>query len=366
MNSVYFSSKDIGSIRRRLLTWFRANRRDLPWRRKRTAYCIWISEIMLQQTQVQQVIPYYRRFCKQFPSIKKLANARLDQVLKVWEGMGYYARARHLLQAARMIQKQHAGVFPQDYNAVRRLPGIGPYTAAAILSIAFQQRYAVVDGNVVRVLSRLAAFPGEVQTTGNKKILQTLADTLLPVKGPGDFNEAVMELGALLCTPTAPHCGVCPLARCCRARQQGEPERFPFKRAKKKRPHHEVAAAIIWRQGRILLARRPERGLLGGLWEFPGGKREKGETLEQTAVREVREELGVRVRVRKFFFKVNHQYTHFSVTLNVFHCDWVSGRPRPIGCSGWRWVLPKELERFAFPRANGKIIEALLDSIPRS
>ena len=366
MNSVYFSSKEISSIRRRLLIWFRANRRDLPWRSNRTAYCVWISEIMLQQTQVQQVIPFYRRFCKEFSSIKKLANARLDQVLKVWEGMGYYARARHLLQAAQMIQKEHAGVFPQDYDAVRRLPGIGPYTAAAILSIAFQQRHAVVDGNVVRVLSRLSAFSGQVQATDSKKILQSMADTLLPVKSPGDFNEAMMELGALLCTPTAPHCGVCPLARCCRARQQGEPERFPVKRAKKKRPHHEVAAAIIWRQGRILLARRPEQGLLGGLWEFPGGKREKGETLERTAVREVREELGVRVRVREFFIKVDHQYTHFSVTLNVFHCAWVSGSPQPLGCSDWRRVRPQELLPFAFPRAKGTVIEALLDSIARS
>ncbi|OPZ72943.1 MAG: putative A/G-specific adenine glycosylase YfhQ [bacterium ADurb.Bin478] len=362
MNSVYFSSKDIRSIRRRLLTWFRANRRDLPWRRHRTAYGVWISEILLQQTQVQQVIPYYRRFCKAFPSLKKLADARLDQVLKVWEGMGYYARARHLLQAARIIQKEHAGFFPQDYDAVRRLPGIGPYTAAAILSIAFQQRYAVVDGNVARVVSRLAAFSGEVQSTANKKILQAMADTLLPASTPGDFNEAMMELGALLCTPAAPQCGVCPLARCCRARQQGEPERFPVKRAKKKRPHHEVAAAIIWRQGRILLARRLEQGLLGGLWEFPGGKREKGETLEQTVVREVREELGVRVRVREFFIKVDHQYSHFSVTLHVFHCDWVSGSPQPLGCSDWRWVRPKDLETFAFPRANGKIIKVLLDS----
>ena len=315
---------------------------------------------MLQQTQVSQVTPYYRRFLKAFPTIKKLAQAPLDRVLKVWEGMGYYARARHLVQAAQIIEREHAGQFPHDLEAVRRLPGIGPYTAAAILSIAFHQRLAVLDGNVIRVLARLTAWPDEVKSNSAKKKLQALADALLPRKNPGDFNEAMMELGALVCTPTQPLCSSCPIALFCQAGQSGEPERFPHKRPKKKKPHHHIAAAIIWRRGKILIARRKEQDLLGGLWEFPGGKQEPGESLEQTVVREVREELGIMVRVRDFFAQVKHQYTHISITLHVYHCDYVSGVPVALDCAAWRWLRPLALREYAFPRANGKIIEKLL------
>jgi A/G-specific adenine glycosylase len=347
-------------VRRRLLTWFAKNSRALPWRRQRTPYRVWISEIMLQQTQVQQALPYYRRFLKEFPTLKKLAEAPLDQVLKAWEGMGYYARARNLHKAAKIILHHHRGVFPREYEQVRALPGIGPYTAAAILSIAFAQPYAVVDGNVLRVLSRLLAYKKEVKSVIGKKELQGVADELLSKKQPGIFNEAMMELGAMICMPTAPLCARCPLSSFCLAYKQGKQLHFPVRIPKKQRPHYQIAAAIIWHEEKILIARRPEQGLLGGLWEFPGGKLEPGETLEQAAVREVAEELGVEIKVRELFRCVDHAYTHFTIRLHAFHCDWIGGEPQTLACTDWRWVKPTELEEYAFPRANTKIIKQLL------
>lgn len=342
-----------------LLKWFAANARDLPWRRKRTPYTVWISEIMLQQTQVSQALPYYRVFLRQFPNVKHLAAAPLEQVLKAWEGLGYYARARNLHRAAREIAALQGGRFPEDIETVRRLPGIGPYTAAAILSLSFGQPHAVLDGNVLRVLCRLTAYGENPRRTASKKTLQALAQALLPVHHAGEFNEAMMELGATLCTPLNPRCMECPVARFCQAHSRGQQSLFPVRVKAKRRPHHQIAAALIWRDEKLLIARRPLHGLLGGLWEFPGGKQQAGETLEAAAAREAKEELGVRIRARTLFSRVNHQYTHFTITLHVFHADYIGGRPQRLGCADWRWVSIGELTQFAFPRANGKIIERL-------
>jgi A/G-specific adenine glycosylase len=342
-----------------LLKWFAANARDLPWRRKRTPYTVWISEIMLQQTQVAQARPYYHAFLRQFPNVKHLAAAPLEQVLKAWEGLGYYARARNLHRTACEIVARHNGHFPRDIETVRRLPGIGPYTAAAILSLSFGQPHAVLDGNVLRVLCRLIAYGENPKTTASKKVLQELAQVLLPSQRAGEFNEAMMELGAVVCTPANPRCSDCPVVRFCLAQDLGQQALFPVRVKQKKRPHHQIAAALIWRGEKLLIARRPLQGLLGGLWEFPGGKQESGEALEATAVREAREELGVRIRVRDFYMRVDHQYTHFTITLHAFHADYLGGQPQRLGCADWRWVSIGELARFAFPRANGKIIEKL-------
>ena len=346
--------------REALADWFANAARVLPWRENRDPYRIWISEIMLQQTQVQQVIPYYARFLAQFPDVAALAAAPLDAVLKAWEGMGYYARARHLHRAAAEICRQHGGLFPRDPEAVRRLPGIGPYTAAAILSIAFGEPLAVVDGNVVRLLSRFSAVAEESGSTAARKKIAALADALLDRQRPGDHNEAMMELGATVCTPRSPLCAVCPLAFACAAHAAGEEERYPVKARAKARPHVQIAAAMIWREGELLITRRREEGLLGGLWEFPGGKQEEGESLEQTVEREVAEEVGVRVRVRGHFMSVDHAYSHFSITLHIFDAEWLGGEPRCLECSDWRWVTPARLRDYAFPRANLKIIDQLL------
>lgn len=343
-----------------LLAWFDASARVLPWREDRDPYRIWISEIMLQQTQVRQVLPYYERFLARFPDVAALAAAPLDAVLKAWEGMGYYARARNLHRAAGEIVTRYGGRFPGEAEAVLGLPGIGSYTAAAILSIAFGLPEVVVDGNVVRVITRLTAMAEEARAAAGRKKIEAMAAAFFDPGRPGDFNEAMMELGAVICTPRSPSCDVCPVAGCCAAFREGAPERYPVKSPRRARPHHQIAAALIWREGRLLIARRPEKGLLGGLWEFPGGKQESGESLEQTAVREAAEELGVEIEVAEKYMSVDHAYTHFSITLHLFHCRYLGGSPSCRACSDWRWIAPEQLREYAFPRANGRVIDALL------
>ncbi|HOT97521.1 MAG TPA: A/G-specific adenine glycosylase [bacterium] len=343
-----------------LLAWFGSSARRLPWRENRDPYRVWISEIMLQQTQVKQVMPYFERFLVRFPDVAALAVAPLDEVLKAWEGMGYYARARNLHRAAGRIMGEHSGVFPQEPEAVRALPGVGVYTAAAILSIAFGRPEVVVDGNVARVIARLAALPEEARSAAGRQKIAALAADFFDPGHPGDFNEAMMELGALICTPRSPACAACPVAECCAAQREGDPERYPVRRPSRAKPHHQIAAALIWRGRELLIARRREEGLLGGLWEFPGGKQAPGESLEETAVRETAEEVGLSIRVVAKFMSVEHAYTHFSITLHVFQSLWLSGEPACRACSDWRWITLEQLRDFAFPRANGRVIEALL------
>lgn len=347
-------------IQNHLLDWYSRKKRPLPWRETRDAYKIWVSEIMLQQTQVGKVATYYNNFVNIFPDVTRLARADLDQVLKVWEGMGYYARARNLHKTARIITEYFGGRFPSDIRDILKLPGIGPYTAAAIASIAFDFPAAVLDGNVNRVLSRLTRLSHTPKSSTGKKLLEETALLLLDKKNPGAFNQAMMELGALVCTPRSPDCEHCPVSANCEAYKNSEAGNFPIKAPKRKRPHYIIAAGIIWKDNEILIARRPENGLLGGLWEFPGGKVEKDESIEQAVVREIHEELDVNVSPGERFDVVEHGYTHFSITLNVFHCHYLSGAPKAIGCTAWKWVKPAELALYAFPRANGKVIEKLL------
>ncbi len=352
------------SIRHTLLEWYSRQKRPLPWRKTRDAYKIWVSEIMLQQTQVVKVIAYYENFINIFPTVSDLAATDLERVLKAWEGMGYYARARNLHKSARIIRKEYHGRFPSDIRVIRDLPGIGPYTAAAIASIAFDFPAPVLDGNVNRVLSRLTVLPHVPKSPAGKKILEETALVLLDKNDPGSFNQAMMELGALVCTPRSPDCAVCPLSTYCQAYQQAKTGIYPLRAPKRERPHHIITAGIIWKGDKILITRRPERGLLGGLWEFPGGKVENNETPEQAVKREIKEEVDVTVSVGDRFAVVEHGYTHFSITLNVFHCRYKSGTPKAIGCTDWIWVEPQALTRYAFPRANGKVIEKLLEKGP--
>ena len=249
-----------GSIaaRRRLLAWYRKNRRDLPWRRTKDPYAIWVSEIMLQQTRVVAAIPYYERFLARFPDVHALARARIDDVLALWSGLGYYRRARHLHEAARRVSQTG---FPRTEAQWRELPGIGPYAAAAISSIAFNEPAAAVDGNVVRVLSRFHATHGPVRG---------LADAWLPPRSPGDFNQALMELGATVCTPRAPDCPRCPLSSACKGRH--DPSRYPAPRARKSLTEERLSVALIVRDGKVQLRRRPANGLLAGMWELPPAK----------------------------------------------------------------------------------------------
>ncbi len=355
-------TQHIKDIQGKILTWYDRHQRDLPWRRTADPYAIWVSEIMLQQTQVATVIPYYERFLRQFPTVQKLARARQQTVLKAWEGLGYYSRARNLHAAAKTIVKDHAGRLPAAVDDLRRLPGIGPYTAGAIASIAFGLDEPVLDGNVIRVLSRLFCIRENVNDTATKTKLWSLAESLVPKGKASFFNQALMDLGATLCTPKKPQCLLCPLQSCCRAQQKCMQEQLPLKSRPKPVPHYHIGVGVVWKDGKILIDRRKPNGLLGGLWEFPGGKQQNGETLPACVRREVLEELGVKIKVGKAIMSIDHAYSHFKITLHVYECRYLSGCPQAIECTAWKWVSPKELGRYPFPAANQKIIARLKDT----
>jgi A/G-specific adenine glycosylase len=351
--------RDVELIRARLLTWYRHHRRDLPWRGETSPYHIWISEVMLQQTQVATVIPYYHRFLERFPSLADLAAAPLEAVLKAWEGLGYYARARNLHRAAIEMVQRYGGHFPQTYAELRTLPGFGEYTAGAVASIAFNEAVPAVDGNVKRVLARLFALQEDLRRDPAARQLREIATTLVDPDSPGDWTQALMELGATICLPQAPKCLLCPLYELCQARLLGLERKLPVKSTKKLLPHYHVTAAVISLDGKVLIAQRPSEGMLGSLWEFPGGKQEAGESLADCLRREIREELGLEITVGELLVTIKHSYTHFKITLHAFICHLVKGQPQARGVADWRWVTLDELDSFPFPRTDQKIIEAL-------
>lgn len=349
-----------------LIDWWEKNQAFLPWRTAAPdPYQVWVSEIMAQQTQLQTVIPYFERWLNRFPTVQHLAQASVDEVLKLWEGLGYYSRARNLHQAAQTVVNEWGGEWPHTAGEWQKLKGVGAYTAAAISSICFNEPVAVVDGNVVRVLSRLFDLPDDVTQTPTKKKIAQLAQSLLPAGRPGAFNQALMELGQQICTPRQPACHLCPIATLCQAKQHGTQLERPVKPARQKTPHFEVAAGVIWEKevgrGRFLIAQRPLEGLLGGLWEFPGGKQEPGETLAETLVREIAEELALTITVPdpRPFVQVAHAYTHFRITLHTFHALWAAGEPQHLGVINHAWVTLAELDNFAFAITDRKIITAL-------
>jgi A/G-specific adenine glycosylase len=346
-------------VRQVLLTWYSINARDLPWRRTGDPYAIWLSEIMLQQTRVPTAIPYYERFLKRFPTVDRLARARLDTVLKLWEGLGYYSRARNLHRAAQEIVSRFHGRVPRTVEELLTLPGIGRYTAGAIASIAFGEKTPVVDGNVERILCRVFRLHGNPKDAATRQRLWRLAADLTPETEAGRFNQALMDLGSEICTPRNPRCADCPLTDLCEANRRNEQDVLPTRTARKPLPSHTVVAGVIYRSGGILIDKRKPDGLLGGLWEFPGGKVKPGESLEAALRREIKEELDIEVEVGREIAVVDHTYTHFHVEIHAFECKYIKGEPRPIACAAFKWVRPSGLSRHAFPAANRKIIEIL-------
>jgi A/G-specific adenine glycosylase len=314
---------------------------------------------MLQQTRVPTVIPYYERFLRRFPAVRRLARARLDTLLKLWEGLGYYGRARNMHQAAREIVSRFDGQMPRSRDELLTLPGIGRYTAGAIASIAFGEREPLVDGNIERVLCRVFRIRGNPKDAAIRKTIWSLAEKLLPDEEVGHFNQALMELGSEVCTPRSPRCTDCPIEQLCEARRHGDQDSLPARARKKPLPLHIVAVGVIYRGGRMLIDKRKPEGLLGGLWEFPGGKVRPGESLEAALGREVREELDIAIEVGTELAVVDHAYTHFRVRIHAFECRHVSGNPRCIACADFKWVRPSDLGRYAFPAANERIIETL-------
>jgi A/G-specific adenine glycosylase len=344
------------ALREAILRWYTRSRRRLPWRDRPEPYAVWVAEVMLQQTQVATVVPYYERFLERFPTVEALAEASLDEVLKAWEGLGYYARARNLHRAARTLRDRCGGRLPRDPEALRRLPGIGEYIAAAIASIAFGRPVPVVDGNVVRWLSRLVALEDPVDRPPGRRRLKTLAEALLDRERPGDWNQASMELGALVCRPRDPRCGECPAARWCLAHRRGEPTAYPKRSPRRPIPTVEVAVAVIRKEDRVLVTQRPPEGHLGGLWEFPGGRIEPGETPEEACRREVAEETGLEVAVRRPLARVRHAYSHFKVRLHIFECELLGGEVRLEGPVDYRWITREEAGEYAFPAADHRFL----------
>lgn len=348
-------------VYRKLSRWFANNSRPFPWRGEIDPYRVWISEIILVQTTAAVGVPRYKRFLKRFPTLRSLIRSSVDDVMKEWEGLGYYHRARNLHRSAQIIGREHSGRFPSDYDTIRSLPGIGDYCAAAIHNFCFGGRRVPLDANVARVGARLFGIEGDVRSSATRRRVQDRYELLMTVGKGSLWTEALIGLGATVCSPRSPECDACPLNTACIARQHGLQSKFGLPRKRPDRKVVNVACGIIRRaDGRLLIAQRPETGLLPNLWEFPGGKREGNESLATTCSREIKEELGVTVDVQNRRAVIEHAYSHYAVRLHVFGCRYRSGKPRPIGCQKFRWLKVDELAALAFPTANRRIIADLV------
>ncbi|MDH7568300.1 MAG: A/G-specific adenine glycosylase [Armatimonadota bacterium] len=347
-------------IRRALLEWYRLNQRNLPWRSTGDPYAVWVSEVMLQQTQAQTVVPYYQRWMARFPTLRHVAEAPVEEVLRYWAGLGYYARARCLHAAARRVVEVHGGVLPADRKALLALPGIGRYTAGAILSIAFGLPAPVVDGNVGRVLSRLFLVAGDPKSRAGQQRLWELAGMLAEGEAPGELNQSLMELGATLCTPQNPACGACPVNTYCRAHATGQTAAFPHKSPRPAMVAEEHVSVVLGKDHAVLLTRRPEGVRWGGLWEFPRAVRAGSETLAETARRAARDTLSVEVEPGETLAVVQHTVTHHRVTLYALRARVLAGHPRAVGCAEWRWVSATEAPRLPLPAPQARVLRSVL------
>jgi A/G-specific adenine glycosylase len=348
------SSDDIEAIRAALLEFFDTAARPLPWRSTDDPYAIWVSEVMAQQTRVETAIPYYERWLGQFPDVATLADAPIDDVLKAWEGLGYYSRARNLHTAAQVVRERHQGAVPDSYDALRALPGVGEYTAGAIASIAFGARHAAVDGNVRRVLSRVLDEPAP-----SAALLRDVAGSIVPADRPGDFNQAVMELGATICSPKSPRCHICPIARHCRARAAGTQADRPAARKQKPVPVIDIATAVIHDgDGRLLVARRPATGLLAGLWSFPGVDAmsidDAGDQVREIALR-----FASSSGIPRPIGIVEHTFSH---RRERYHCFMIDAVPLESADDDVAWIDGRDSQR-ALPRAQQRILAMALGVI---
>ncbi|MCG9127926.1 A/G-specific adenine glycosylase [Candidatus Poribacteria bacterium] len=353
------SSQSYKEFNNKLIDWFRLYKREMPWRGITDPYRIWVSEVMLQQTQVKKVVGYYENFMKRFPDIQTLASSSVQDVLKVWEGLGYYARARNLHKAAQQVVKDCNSQISDDYNTFRKLPGIGDYSAAAVMSIAFNQPYAAVDGNIKRVLSRLFLMDNPVNDSSSSKVFQEQADLLLDRNEPGCFNQAMMELGATVCRPQSPACVVCPVNAYCKAYKEGLQNEYPFRTQTKKIPEYNIAAGIIYKDSDVLIVQRPLEGLLGGLWEFPNGNLNKGETSEEACIRHILQSTNLSISNLNYLTQVKHAYTHFKIIVHTFECEYTQGDLLLNGPIDAKWIKIAELDKYPLPKATHKIIDKL-------
>jgi len=368
----------VPKLRQQLLGWWELQgRHTIPWKLtadgRRPAdgepldpYPVLVAEVMLQQTQLQVVLPYWQRWMEALPSLSALAAAEEHDVLMLWQGLGYYARARRLHQAAQLLTSGSDGplAWPRSLEGWQALPGLGRSTAASIVSSAFDQPEAILDGNVKRVLARLTASP-RPPARELARFWQR-SELLLDPSRPRSFNQAVMDLGATVCTPRNPRCGDCPWRGRCAAYAAGDPARFPVKDAPRAVPFQVIGVGVVLDgDGRVLIDQRLNEGLLGGLWEFPGGKQEEGEAITATIARELAEELAIAVEVGEELIVVEHAYSHKRLRFVVHLCRWIAGEPQPLASQQVRWVAPAELDAYPFPAANARIIAALREWLQR-
>jgi A/G-specific adenine glycosylase len=363
IKAMFFSMKKINRklISNHLIAWYLVNQRQLPWRETNDPYQIWVSEVMLQQTKVKTVIPFYIKFLKTFPTIKELARADLNKVLKAWEGMGYYARARNLHTSAKIIIKEYKGIIPGEKKNFLKLPGVGEYIASAVLSIAFGHAHAVVDGNVKRVLARIFRIDSPINQSKSHIVFKQEATRLMGNADSANFNQAIMELGALICSPKKPNCKPCPIHQNCFAFLHHMTDQFPKRIKSKPVPTFKIAVGVVRHNHKMLITRRNPKGLLGGLWEFPGGKLNIGESAQAACIREIYEETRLKIEVDSFITQVKHAYTHFKIVMDIFYCRYISGDVQLNGPVDFRWIKLADIHRFAFPKANLKFIPLLED-----
>jgi len=344
-------------FRRSLRRWYARCARDLPWRRSRDPYRVWVSEIMLQQTQVATVEPYFKRFLRAFPTVRALARAREASVLRLWEGLGYYRRARQMHQAARQIVEQHGGRFPRDCQSVRTLPGVGRYTAGAILSIAFDARQPILEANTIRLFCRLLAYDGSPQAHEGQALLWAMAECVLPRQEVGTFNQALMELGSEVCRGRGPACDECPVARLCEARRLGLETQIPRPKQKPTFEYRREAAVLLRRPGRVLLVRRAEGGRWAGLWDFPRYRldAEHEERRREELVEKLRRQTGLAVELGTCLKTIRHGVTRYRITLTCYEARRVSGRLKRRASEPMRWVRPAELDDYPLSTTGRKL-----------
>ncbi len=348
-------------LQHQILSWFEENARELPWRKTYDPYHVWISEIMLQQTQMDRVTEYFTRWVARFPDIQSIIAADEEEVLKQWEGLGYYSRARNIIKCASILHSEYNGIIPADYDLLLQLPGIGKYTAAAIMSIAFNKDYPLVDANIERVFARLFNLAEPLKEKHAQTFLWQKAAELLPVSRARQFNQALMELGGLVCIARNPRCKICPVRRECQAFSLDLVSQRPVLPVPPKTVFIEMATGILAHEGRILIQKRKAHGVWANLWEFPGGRLEPGETPEMALVREYAEETELAIGNLKKIITVQHSYTIYRVTLHCYFCSVTDGRFEPIlhTAQEYRWVKPGELSGYAFPAGHRKLLAHL-------
>ncbi len=344
----------------KLLEWFDRHGRQLPWRETRDPYAIWVAEVMLQQTRVEAVKPYYQRWMERFPTVRDLAAASQEDILNAWEGLGYYQRARNLHRAAQQLVELGDGRLPENESKLRALPGIGPYTSAAVAAIAFGQDTIALDGNLRRVLARLYDVDLAIQTSEAEATFRSKARQLLPPGRASEFNQALMDLGATICTPRSPACSNCPVQPMCLAFASDTQEERPVRQPRADRPHVSRAVAVIERRNAFLLGRRPEDRLLGGMWEFPGFEVDRPAELPDLLATTVEGSLGLNCTSFRPLEPIEHGYTHFRVTAHPYHCRWLSGEPSSQDHTQLQWAEVGDLPSLPMGRIDRLIAEALL------